>query len=112
VRRLGSEAEGLFEPKEGKLEKEKKRRFIMRTIREVLEKVSEWREISQKNPKINLDEAAKLVDVPKKTLDDYYMHIKIASEHHFDFQNKLNEKIGVLRKFVREKHLKKKELEL
>lgn len=47
----------------------------------MLEKVSEWREINQKNPKITLDEAAKMIDIPKKTLDDYYMQIKIASEH-------------------------------
>lgn len=48
--------------------------------------------------------------IPKKTLDDYYMQIKVASDHHFDFQKNLNEKIGVLRKFAREKHMKKKEL--
>ena len=78
----------------------------------MLEKVSEWREISQKNPKITLDEAAKIIKIPKKTLDDYYMQIKVASEHHFDFQKNLNEKIGVLRKFARENNMKKKELEL
>ena len=48
--------------------------------------------------------------IPKKTLDDYYMQIKVASDHHFDFQKNLDEKIGVLRKFAREKHMKKKEL--
>ena len=71
-------------------------------------KVSQWRELSQKTPKITLDEAAKVVDIPKKTLDDYFMHIKIASEHNFDFQTNLNEKIGVLRKFVKDKHIKRK----
>ena len=72
-------------------------------------KVSQWRELSQKTPKITLEEAAKVVDIPKKTLDDYYMHIKIASEHNFDFQINLNEKIGVLRKFVKDKHTKRKQ---
>lgn len=71
--------------------------------------MSEWREISQKNPKITLDDAAKMVGVPKKTLDDYYMQIKAASEHHFDFPKNLGAKIGVLRRFVRENHSKKKE---
>ena len=75
-------------------------------------KVSQWRELSQKTPKITLEEAAKVVDIPKKTLDDYYMHIKIASEHNFDFQNNLNEKIGVLRKFVKDKHTKRKQSQL
>jgi hypothetical protein len=64
---------------EGKEALEKRRRLAERTVREVLEKVSEWREISQKNPKITLDEAARMVGVPKKTLDDYYMQIKAAS---------------------------------
>lgn len=50
-----------------------------------------------------------MVGVPKKTLDDYYMQIKAASEHHFEFQKNLEEKIGVLRRFVREHHSKKKE---
>lgn len=50
--------------------------------------------------------------IPKKTLDDWYMQIKVASEHHFDFQKNLNEKIGVLRKFAKENNMKKKELEL
>lgn len=93
----------------GEGKEQKPRRVAERTVREVLEKVSEWREISQKNPKITLDEAAKMVGVAKKTLDDYYMQIKSASEHHFDFQKNLDEKIGLLRRFVREKQLKKKE---
>lgn len=90
MRRLGSSSENLFDVKECENEKEKKRRVSSRTIREVLEKVSEWREINQKNPKITLDEAAKIMKIPKKTLDDYYMQIKIASDHHFDFQTNLN----------------------
>jgi hypothetical protein len=52
VRRLGSEAEQVVEGKEAL---EKRRRLAERTVREVLEKVSEWREISQKTPKITLD---------------------------------------------------------
>jgi hypothetical protein len=43
-----------FPLKEAKEVKEKKKRVGQRTVREVLEKVSEWREIAHKNPKINL----------------------------------------------------------
>ena len=49
-----------------------------------------------------------MIGICKTTLDDYFKHIKIASEHGFNFQDNLNEKIGVLRKFVKEKHTKKK----
>ena len=71
-------------------------------------KVSEWREISQKNSKITLEEGAKMVGIPKKTLDDYYAHLKLGTEHGFDFKQNLEQKIGVLRQFVRERSTKKK----
>ncbi len=88
---------------------EKKKRVGQRTIREVLAKVSEWRQITHKNPKITLEEGAKMVGIPKKSLDDYYGHIKLGSEYKFDFQHNLEQKIGVLRSFVKENNSKKKE---
>ena len=50
-----------------------------------------------------------MMGIPKKTLDDYYAHIKIGSEFKFDFQHNLQQKIGVLRSFVKEKNSKKKQ---
>lgn len=41
--------------------------------------------MSLNNPKINLKEAAKFVDIPKKTLDDYFSAIKLGSANGFDF---------------------------
>ena len=50
---------------------------------------------------MTLEEAAKVTDIPKKTLDDYYYQIKMGSMYGFDFEKNLDGKIGVLRKFVR-----------
>lgn len=50
-----------------------------------------------------------MVGIPKKTLDDYYAHIKLGSEFNFDFEHNLDQKIGVLRSYVRENNLKKKQ---
>ena len=48
-----------------------------------------------------------MVGISKKSLDDYLLQIKFASKHGFDFRKHKNDKIGVLRSFVRRK---KKEL--
>ena len=53
----------------------KKKRINDRSIKEVLEKVAEWRKIQEENG-ITLEEAAKWIDMPKKTLDDYFYQIK------------------------------------
>lgn len=71
-------------------------------------KVAQWRDIGLKDSKVTLEEAAKRVGVPKKTLDDYYAQVKLAKEYGFDFQAHMDLKIGTLRKFVREKHLRRK----
>lgn len=48
-----------------------------------------------------LDEAAKKVGMAKKTLDDYYNHLRIAQEHDFNLERFREAKIGILRKFVK-----------
>lgn len=45
-----------------------------------------------------------MVEIPKKTLDDYFWHIKQGHTYNFDFEANLNNKVGTLRKFVREHH--------
>lgn len=37
----------------------------------------------------------------KKTLDDYYNHLRIAQEHDFNLERFSETKIGILRKFVK-----------
>lgn len=61
--------------------------------------------------RINLDAAATMVGLSRKTLDDYYKYIRKAKAYSFDFQSHSEEKIGALRSFVRgrENSLNKKE---
>ena len=53
--------------------------------------------------KVNLDVAASLVGLSRKTLDDYYKYIRKAEQFNFDFKARSEEKIGVLRNFVRDR---------
>ena len=50
---------------------------------------------------LSLINAAKEVDVQKKTLDDYYFAIRVGEIHGYDFENNLNKKVGDLREFIR-----------
>ena len=47
--------------------------------------------------KIPLEEGAKMVNISKKTLDDYLSQIKKGKKYGFNFNEHKNEKIGVLR---------------
>lgn len=87
----------------GKTEK----RVKERSIQEVIDKVRQWRYLYERvdgnGKKIHtLDSAAREVGIAKKTLDDYYLHLRLAEKHRFDFQANRNAKIGVLRTFVKE----------
>ena len=54
-----------------------------------------------------------MVNISKKTLDDYLSQIKKGKKHGFNFNEHKNEKIGVLREFIRktEKNNKKWKLD-
>jgi len=49
----------------------------------------------------SLDDAAKKVGVSKKSLDDYFLQLKFGKRLGFDFEKYKNEKVGVLRKYVK-----------
>mmetsp|Transcript_4764 Transcript_4764/g.8156 ORF Transcript_4764/g.8156 Transcript_4764/m.8156 type:complete len:96 (+) Transcript_4764:689-976(+) len=51
---------------------------------------------------MNRWEAAKRVGVPKKTLDDYILHVRHGKAFGFDFARFKNQRIGLLRDFVEE----------
>lgn len=53
--------------------------------------------------KVNLDISAGLVGLSRKTLDDYYKYIRKAESFNFNFTSKSEEKIGLLRNFVRDR---------
>jgi predicted DNA-binding protein (UPF0251 family) len=55
-----------------------------------LKAVKLWRELYDTadlcgRRKYTLEEAAKLVGIAKKTLDDYFNHFRVASSYKFDF---------------------------
>lgn len=54
------------------------------------------------NIKLNLDVAAKMIGISRKTLDDYFLQLRRAESFGFDFQAHQDDKMGVLRKFVKE----------
>jgi len=80
----------------------------VRTIREVIAIVAEWRLLyvgkmmeDGKIRRYSLEQAAKLIGIPKKTLEDYFLQIRIGRTNGFNF-NKFSEfDIGFLRSFVR-----------
>ena len=71
----------------------------------MIECVKKWREVHNQldkyGNKINLYDAAKVVGIAKKSLDDYFCQLRLAEEYGFDFEGNMGEKVGVLRSFVR-----------
>lgn len=79
------------------------------TISSILLLVKEWRDLyvgytapDGKRIKCTLEEAAAIVNMSKKTLDDYLQQIKKAAAHNFDFNKHRDKQIGYLRNFVKE----------
>lgn len=50
--------------------------------------------------------AATYVELSKKTLDDYFLVIRVAEFHGYDFKSNLAKKIGHLRAFIRKQPVK------
>lgn len=88
---------------------EASRRTKERQIRFVVERVSLWRKLyngvelnTGETIRYSLEDAARLVGISKKSLDDYLLQLRFGRMYHFDFRRHQNENIGVLRRFVRE----------
>ena len=88
-----------------------------RKIGYIIEKVYAWRKLyngyrDEKNNfnKYSLDDAAKKIDVSKKSLDDYLLQIRLGRKYGFDFDKNKYEKIGVLRDYVKKIKEEKPEL--
>ena len=93
-------------PSEVEWEGESKcRRLKERKIKHVIEKVLRWRELyagqGGTEEKVPLEEGARMVNISKKTLDDYLSQIKKGCRLGFNFNEHKNEKIGILREFIR-----------
>jgi hypothetical protein len=55
-----------------------------------------------------LQEAAKIVGISKKSLDDYFFQLRMGEKHGFDFAKNMDNKVGLLRSFVKEKDVETK----
>lgn len=90
-------------------QKTKSRRGNERVIGDVIDALLQWKHLytmGQTTPqgefiKRTREDAARLLNIPKKTLDDYSAQVRLANEFGFDFQLNCREKFGVLRKFNR-----------
>ena len=76
-----------------------------RLIREVIIAVKKWRKLYESR-KLNLTKAAKLIEISKKSLDDYFLVIRTAEILGFDFPSNLDHKIGDLMAFIRNSNFK------
>ena len=84
------------------------RRTKERKICDIVESVTLWRKlyngISDNKGHLlrySLDDAAKKVGVSKKSLDDYLLQIRLGKKYKFDFEKHKDDRVGVLRKFVK-----------
>lgn len=50
---------------------------------------------------MTLAESAKLVGLPKKSLDDYYYQLRMGQKYGFDYHGHMMERIGALRSFLK-----------
>ncbi|CAD8099390.1 unnamed protein product [Paramecium sonneborni] len=90
------------------------RRTKERRIGYIIEKVAKWREyyngitIDGESKRFTLEEAAQKVNISKKSLDDYLLQIRYGRKFGFNFNEHKNEKVGVLRAFVKKNNSTKK----
>ncbi len=86
-----------------------KKRTKEREIGYIIEKVNNWRRLYNgyydnegKFTKYSLDESAKIIGISKKSLDDYLLQLRHGRKFGYDFNANKRNKVGDLRKFVKE----------
>lgn len=84
------------------------RRTKERKIGYIIDKVIEWRALynGTKNSdgeevKCTLEQAASEVSISKKSLDDYLLQLRTGKKYGFNFQEHREDKVGVLRAYVK-----------
>jgi len=82
-----------------------------RELAVIIRKVKKWRDLyrgyqGREGRRVNysLEDAAKMVNLPKKTLDDYLQQLKLGKKYGFDFHANQHKRVGVLRDLIKEKH--------
>jgi hypothetical protein len=98
----------LFDRKDCLCKKSKDKRTKERRIGFIVEKVNAWRKLyngfyneNGEHTRYSLDQAAKMIDISKKSLDDYLLQLRLGRKYGFDFNLNKNSKVGVLRTFVK-----------
>ncbi|KAM3139208.1 hypothetical protein pb186bvf_008618 [Paramecium bursaria] len=90
-------------------EKSERGRSKERFVWEAMEYVQRWRDLFENGyideggncRKVTLKQAAEIVGVPKKTLEDYHSVLRKASDQ-IDLMRVLDRKMGYLRQFLKE----------
>lgn len=90
-------------------ESNKCRRTKERRIGYIIDKVVKWRQYYtgiKEGPgeglkRYSLEDAATKVGISKKSLDDYLLQIRFGRKYGFNFNEHKNDKVGVLRDYVR-----------
>jgi len=98
------------------INKKKNKRTKERKIGYIIEKVNSWRKLyngfydeNGKFTKYSLDEAAKIIGISKKSLDDYLLQLRLGRKFGFDFNTNKNQKVGILRSYVKQNRGQKNE---
>jgi len=97
----------------------KRSRTKERKIGQIIDQVSTWRKYYNgftdyhgRVVKMSLEEGASKIGIPKKSLDDYYLQLRLGRKYGFDFNKHKDDNVGVLRTFIKnERANEKKESE-
>lgn len=87
----------------------KHKRTKERKIGYIIDRVIEWRKLyngyldpeTGRIVKLSLEDAAKKITISKKSLDDYLLQIRFGKKYGFDFEGHYNDRVGILRSFVK-----------
>ena len=97
----------LFDKKESN-KNQKDKRTKERKIEFIVEKVNAWRRLyngfyneNGEYTRYSLDQAAKMVGISKKSLDDYLLQLRLGRKYGFNFNQNKTKKVGILRAFVK-----------
>jgi hypothetical protein len=100
---VNSMGSSIFFDNKSETQSKKTERSKERVILEVIQIVKKWRKLceSKKGVTLTLAEAAKMVGLPKKSLDDYYYQLRMGEKYGFDYHGHIMDRIGVLRSFLK-----------
>ena len=97
----------LFDKKDTN-KNQKDKRTKERKIEFIVEKVNAWRRLyngfyneNGEYTRYSLDQAAKMVGISKKSLDDYLLQLRLGRKYGFNFNQNKTKKVGILRAFVK-----------